>query len=429
MGKPKTGVSQLFKPHSDGILVATSLKITLIMVTALTVGFSASFIVNDMYRSYLSSRVASVAAAWPAEVSDQAAQRRLNRIKTTYDGASQVYLVKPTDSGGYNRIDADGQTKQPASIYLISQLYNLTGPAIKGPLSNHWQKHVITTSAVVDPITGQAVALIGIDVLSSTYVLVVALAIIIPLIAGLMISLIVVAADRIRLRRREALRFRSELVSIASHELRTPLTGLRWSEEGLLKASLAKTYHQTIKTMYDSTLRLQESIEDILQLANLQAGRNLGLNKTSTDLTELLNSIMTIQKLPAEQKNLTLTFADDWPKRLMINCDAQRMKRVFNNLVSNAIKYSQPGTEILLDHEKLGDKHLISLIDQGIGIPEMEQSKVFSGFYRATNAVKHQSNGTGMGLYLSRQVIEQHDGKLWLKSKVNQGTTVYIELP
>lgn len=398
------------------------------MLTALTLGFSASFVVNDMYRSYLSSRVASVAAAWPDSQAESAAKQRLTDIQQAYSSASQVYLVQPNTNGGYDRIDPAGVSHQVPSIYLISQLF-ANGPAIKGPLSDHWQKQVITTAPVIDPNTGQNVAVIGIDVLSSTYLLVVAMAVIVPLLAGIAISLIVVAADRIRKRRREALRFRSELVSIASHELRTPLTGLRWSEEGLLKAKLADGYRQTVKTMYDSTLRLQESIEDILQLANLQAGRNLGLRPAPTDLTELLTSIMTIQKLPAEQKNLTLKFSDNWPKQLVINCDPQRMKRVFNNLVSNAIKYARPGTDVLLDYEKTGDHHLLSLTDHGIGIPEAEQDKVFSGFYRASNAVKHEANGTGMGLYLSRQVVEQHGGRLWLKSKPDQGTTVFIELP
>jgi signal transduction histidine kinase len=428
VGKTKTNITQLFKPSNDGLLVATSLKVTLIMLTALTLGFSASFVVNDMYRSYLSSRVASVAAAWPDSQAESVAKQRLTDIQQAYSSASQVYLIHPNTNGGYDRIDPVGVSHQVPSIYLISQIYS-NGPAIKGPLSDHWQRQVITTAPVVDPNTGQNVAVIGIDVLSSTYLLVVAMAVIIPLLAGIAISLILVAADRIRRRRREALRFRSELVSIASHELRTPLTGLRWSEEGLLKAKLAKTYHQTVQTMYDSTLRLQESIEDILQLANLQAGRNSALRPAPTDLTELLTSIMTIQKLPAEQKNLSLKFSDHWPHQLIVSCDPQRMKRVFNNLVSNAIKYARPGTEVLLDYEQSNGRHLLSLVDHGIGIPETEQDKVFSGFYRASNAVRYEANGTGMGLYLSRQVIEQHGGKLWLKSKPNQGTTVFIELP
>ncbi|HET8690377.1 MAG TPA: hypothetical protein VFL81_02985, partial [Candidatus Saccharimonadales bacterium] len=116
MGKQKTNIIQLFKPSNDGVLITTSLKVTLIMVTALTLGFSASFIVNDMYRSYLSSRVSSVAAAWPVSESRAASQKRLNDIKQAYDGASQVYLVQPKSDGGYSRIDANGDSQKPASI-------------------------------------------------------------------------------------------------------------------------------------------------------------------------------------------------------------------------------------------------------------------------------------------------------------------------
>ena len=99
------------------------------------------------------------------------------------------------------------------------------------------------------------------------------------------------------------------------------------------------------------------------------------------------------------------------------------MKRVLNNLISNAIKYVQVG------HERVDGKHVITITDHGIGIPKSEQDKVFGGFYRASNAVAKESSGTGMGLYMSRNTIEQHGGKLWLKSDEGKGTTVYIQLP
>jgi two-component system sensor histidine kinase VicK len=105
------------------------------------------------------------------------------------------------------------------------------------------------------------------------------------------------------------------------------------------------------------------------------------------------------------------------------------MRRTFDNIISNAVKYSQPNTKVTIDYEVVEGNHVFTVHDRGIGIPKDEQHKVFGGSYRASNAVKLSAIGTGMGLYLSRNVVEQHHGKLWLSSKEGEGTTVYIQLP
>jgi signal transduction histidine kinase len=185
----------------------------------------------------------------------------------------------------------------------------------------------------------------------------------------------------------------------------------------------------SVRQMYDSTLKLQESIEDILQLAGLQNQQIKHLQKVPTNITVMIEGIFTTQQLPASQQGIKLQFAHDWPKDLTITCDAVRMRRVFNNVISNAIKYTRPNTEVTIGYEKVDGKHVITIKDQGIGIPKKDQEKVFSGFYRSANAVKFQANGTGMGLYLSQSVLEQHGGSMWLHSVLNKGTTVFLQLP
>ena len=113
----------------------------------------------------------------------------------------------------------------------------------------------------------------------------------------------------------------------------------------------------------------------------------------------------------------------------MSDIDQIPIKRAFSNLISNAIKYSPSNSKVTIDYELIEGDHVFTIKDSGIGIPKNEQSKVFEGFYRASNAVKQGINGTGMGLYLSRGVAEQHGGKLWLKSDEGQGTTIYLRLP
>ncbi len=396
------------------------------MAIALTLAVIGTYFVNDTYRSYLSRRVGGIATAWQTSGSE-AVNRRLSEIQSTYPSVDEVYLVKPGATGYIKYSPGGASTDVPMN--LINRLNKANTAKVYGPLTSSWQDKVVTTAPVINPDNGQNAALLGISLSTRSYLFIVSLGFVVPLITGALISLAVAAADQVRLRRRESLKLRAELVSIASHELRTPLTGIRWSEESLLRSKLASSYKKTIQVMYDSTLRLQESIEDILQLANIQAGRHMELNRSSLDLVDLIKGVIATQTLPAEKNNLSIELSHNWPSELNLNCDSQRLKRVFNNLVSNAVKYAHPGTSIIIDYERSNGQHLISVTDQGIGVPAAEMDKIFTGFYRATNARSHQAGGTGMGLYLSRKTIEQHGGKLWLSSKENKGTTVFVRLP
>lgn len=406
-----------------------------------------AMIIDSLYRSSLESRATTFAAVVPSERVSAAIDpansspasdfyylkaKVIDALNANPD-ARYLYIAAMDRNNTNFMVDSDPQQKDPQqgvpkTLAYFAALNTGTVSAV-GPISYNGLGTLSAYAPLRDRENGHIIGVVGIDVPSSTYFSLMTVAIILPLIGAGLLSGIFITGDRIRARRREALRFRSELVSIASHELRTPLTGIRWGEESLLNAKLSDHDRDTMHTMYDSTLRLQESIEDILQLANWQAGRYDQLDIKPTDMTHIVTGIFATQKLPAAQKGMTLEFAHEWPHRLMINCDEQRMKRVLNNLVSNAIKYGRPNTAVTLDYEKVDGHHLISIKDHGIGIPEEEKDKVFKGFYRASNAVKHEAGGTGMGLYMSRTVIERHGGKLWLKSKENKGTTVYIKLP
>jgi signal transduction histidine kinase len=197
----------------------------------------------------------------------------------------------------------------------------------------------------------------------------------------------------------------------------------------LKNGKLEKEAVRTVEQMYESTLKLQESIEDILQLAGLQNQQIKHLQKVPTNITTMIEGIFATQQLPASQHGIKLELDHKWPKDLMISCDPVRMRRVFNNIISNAIKYTRSNTSVVIGYELVEGSHIITVKDQGNGIPKKDIEKVFSGFYRSENAIKHESNGTGMGLYLSRSVIEQHGGSMWLNSFINKGTTVFIKLP
>lgn len=423
-----------------------------IMLVGLVFGVSVAILSDQLYRESLSGRVATVAAALDGEQaavlnkpsgkdieSEYAYIRdKLANIKLANNDVRFVYLMAKDRLGVYYLADSEpkdspdysphGQRYPEASNELLN-IFSNKQVVVEGPIGDRWGTRVSALAPITDISTGKTAAVVGIDIPARSYYELIALSGIGPLLLAAAVSGVIIVSDRIRRRRLDILRFRSELVSIASHELRTPLTGIRWSEESMLKEKLNKAQKEDLETLYDSTIRLQESIEDILQLANLQGTRSQELKLTETDVSDIFKGIFATQKLPAAQNHITLEFAPDWPMPLMINCDAQRMKRVFNNIISNAIKYTRPNTSVTVAHHKVDGAHVISIADKGIGIPEAEQSKVFSGFYRASNAVKQETNGTGMGLYLSQTTVEQHGGKIWLKSEENKGTIVYIQLP
>lgn len=438
--------------RQNPLLVTTRVKVLLTFLVGLVVTLLVIYIARAQYLDSLVNRVETMSTLLdPVKVqslrsNDSNAKKnelyiksQLQQTRGVNSDAQTLYVLAATktntvyylvnsESSNSTGYAARGQLYDGASEATKATFYS-GQPLIEGPTNNNGSTRLSILAPVFDE-TGMQIAVIGMRIHSSAYYSLIAAAALIPAVATLLVASVFVLTDMIRRRHQENVRMRSELVSIASHELRTPLTGIRWGEESLLRSiSLSKPNREVLQTMYDSTLRLQESIEDILQLANWQAGRNQELLKTSTDITRVFSDIFATQKLPAAQNNVTLEFDAKWPKKVLINCDTQRMKRVLNNLVSNAIKYSRPGTSIIIGYHKVEGKHLISIKDHGIGIPEKEQSKVFEGFYRASNAVTLEASGTGMGLYMSRSTIEQHHGRLWLVSEEGKGTTVYIELP
>lgn len=445
--KPKNKKpTNLYEPQKL-FLVTTNVKVLLTVLSGLVVGLLGYYIVEQGYddniaqrASVVSSlidkeRVASVkandadASESRAYLSSQLQAAALSLDDTNYayiltiDSTNKVSVLASTDPS----IVPNGEVIQNAQPEIVSGFFSRQVMRLR-PLNHAGGGQISVLAPVIDN-NGQVIALAGFDMSTTTYYNILFVVSAAPVLATLLMSLIFVINDNARRRRAEGLRMRSELVSIASHELRTPLTGIRWGEESLLGSKLAEKPKETVKSMYDSTLHLQESIEDILQLANWQAGRNQELVKTSTDLHAMLSGIFATQKLPALQKNVTLELSGDWPEKAYVNCDAQRMKRVLNNLVSNAIKYSRPHTAVTVSYEKIDGQHVLGIKDEGIGIPKAEQEKVFQGFYRASNAVSHETSGTGMGLYMSRSTVEQHGGKLWLKSTEGKGTTVFLRLP
>lgn len=320
-----------------------------------------------------------------------------------------------------------GQTFDEASPELLSVLKE-GKDVVEGPIKDRWGIWLSGLTPIYDS-QRTIIGLMGVDIPARQYLTLLALVAAFPILIGIVAAVIIAAVDVARRRRQEAIEVQAELVSVITHELNNPLTGIRWGAELLLSSYYQEgTGANVTRAIYSSVRKLQESVDDVLEIARL--GRKAQeLNLQPTRITPLIRDIFFTQKLPADHKQVLLLLAENWPEDLQIICDESKMKRVFNNLVSNAIKYTNNNTDVTVSYENVGGMHRISVQDHGIGIPAEEQDRVFAGFYRASNAVKSGEKGTGMGLYLVKKTVEQHGGRVLITSEQDIGTTVTVELP
>src|SRR6266446_4431481 len=233
---------------------------------------------------------------------------------------------------------------------------------------------------------------------------------------------------------KEAERLKDEFIRIAAHELRNPLTVLRGYVQMLLLQTrrgkgpkLLPTQEEALQSIDRSTTELVEFTEDLLDVTRLQGGV-WQLHPEPTDLVALVER--TVKRLQTTTSKHTLCVVTTLPS-LVVYADPRRIEQVLSNLIGNAIKYSPNGgpIEITLWEAMDTQEARLSVRDYGIGIPEKDQARIFGHFARASNADTYKISGTGFGLYLSHELVERHNGRIWFESKEGQGTTFFIALP
>ena len=223
---------------------------------------------------------------------------------------------------------------------------------------------------------------------------------------------------------------KSEFLSIAAHQLRTPLSGLKWALDMLIRGEAgAVSDEQKVLLMksYEGNERLISLVNDMLQANRIERGA-LPISAVSTQLLDLVDNVL-YEVLPSASKTgVSIRFdrRDEALPPLMV--DPEQMRAVFQNLIENAVKYSQPDGEVTISASRIGDGVQFAISDHGIGIPEGEQARIFSRFFRASNAKKKDPNGTGLGLYIAKSIIDMHGGKIWLESGEGKGATFYFTL-
>ncbi|MHB8660430.1 MAG: PAS domain-containing sensor histidine kinase [Minisyncoccota bacterium] len=232
-------------------------------------------------------------------------------------------------------------------------------------------------------------------------------------------------------RERNIAKSKSEFISIAAHQLRTPLSTVKWTldmvlggDEGALNAAQDKF----LRNCYETNEKMIKLVNDLLNVARIEEGR-FGYEFKQDDIMAVIQNATAFVKGTAEEKGVTVSVETPGGKPPLLVFDAGKVTLALQNLVDNAVKYTPAGGRVTVRVAVQGEYLEVSVHDTGIGVPQKQIDKLFTKFFRADNAIRTQVSGSGMGLYLAKNVAARHGGSLQVESKEGAGSTFTFKLP
>jgi signal transduction histidine kinase len=238
-------------------------------------------------------------------------------------------------------------------------------------------------------------------------------------------------------------KLKSQFLSIASHELKTPITAMSgFVQIGVrrIKRRLAagrpneadwkkeeETLLEQLEVVQRQTSKLARLVDELLDVSRIESGR-LELRVTDVDLPELAAEVMRRHQLMATKHDLHLEYDPD--QKLAVRADRDHLEQVLNNLLGNAMKYSPDGGTVEVAVARSGDQVVeLTVRDHGIGIRPTELARVFGLFYRSPDRLARDVGGMGLGLYITKEIVDRHNGRIWAESEPGKGTTFHVALP
>ncbi len=226
-------------------------------------------------------------------------------------------------------------------------------------------------------------------------------------------------------------RMKSEFVSVASHQLRTPLSAIRWEAELLLskfrKEAVSSKQRHSIENINALSEKMTKLVNDLLDVARIDQGR-LIIKKVPVNIIDIVEDAIVGVSAITKTRNIEVALRDKKKIPLVIG-DPEKLRMVVENLLNNSIKYTINHGKIEIRLVKKGNFIIFSIKDNGVGIPTEQHSRVFDKFFRSDNVVKYQTEGTGLGLYIAKNILEQLNGKIWFDSVEGLGSIFSFSIP
>ncbi|MGZ8797460.1 MAG: ATP-binding protein [Thermoanaerobaculia bacterium] len=223
-------------------------------------------------------------------------------------------------------------------------------------------------------------------------------------------------------------RLKDEFLSIASHELRTPVTSIKGYTQlakTLIRENDLATSEEYLDIALDQIDRMSRLILELLDVSRIETGR-LEIRREPIQWSTFVRDVVHRHHTAVSDRRFHMNVPDD---TLIVTGDRDRLEQVLGNLLENAVKYSPEGSEILVRVDNKEDQVVTSVCDNGIGIPSDELTQVFERFHRGRQVSSTNYGGLGLGLYITKQIIERHGGKIWVESREGSGTTFSFSLP
>lgn len=247
--------------------------------------------------------------------------------------------------------------------------------------------------------------------------------------SGFISGLVAVLHDTTEQEKEE--RERRLFVSNVSHELRTPLTSVKSYLEALYEGALSEPVAPDfIKVSLDETNRMMRMVSDLLSLSridNATSHLDIELTNFTAFITFILNRF---DKIRSQNDDKKYEIIRDYPiNSIWVEIDTDKMTQVIDNIINNAIKYSPDGGKITVSMKTTDTQMILSISDEGLGIPKKDLPKIFDRFYRVDKARSRAQGGSGLGLAIAKEIIKQHNGFIWAKSEYGKGSTFTIVLP